>query len=87
MLLRVGQEALANVRKHAAARQVTVRLCYADDTVRLTVTDDGGGFEPGAVSGGFGLPGMRDRVQQAGGTVEVTSAPGAGTRVCAEVPG
>jgi signal transduction histidine kinase len=87
MLLRVGQEALANVRKHAGARQVTVRLCYADDTVRLTVTDDGGGFEPGAVSGGFGLPGMRDRVQQAGGTVEVTSAPGAGTRVCAEVPG
>ena len=87
MLLRVCQEALANVRKHAAARQVTVRLCYADDTVRLTVTDDGGGFEPGAVSGGFGLPGMRDRVRQAGGTVEVTSSPGAGTRVCAEVPG
>ncbi len=91
ILLRVGQEALANVRKHAGAQQVTVRLCYADDLVRLTVIDDGAGFEPGALSGapsgGFGLPGMRDRVQQAGGTLEVTSAPGAGTRVCAEVPG
>ena len=84
ILLRVCQEALANVRKHAGARQVTVRLCYADDTVRLAVTDDGAGFEPGALSGamsgGFGLPGMRDRVQQAGGTLEVTSAPAPGLR-------
>ncbi|MGH3149468.1 MAG: sensor histidine kinase, partial [Streptosporangiaceae bacterium] len=93
ILLRVCQEALANVRKHAGAQQVTVGLCYADDRVRLTVADDGAGFEPGALydalsaalsgalPGGFGLPGMRDRVQQAGGTLEVTSAPGTGTQV------
>jgi signal transduction histidine kinase len=87
VLLRVCQEALANVRKHAAARQVRVRLCYASRTVRLTVEDDGKGFDPGKPNGGYGLKGMLDRVRQVGGTVEVTSAPGAGTEVRAEVPG
>jgi signal transduction histidine kinase len=46
VLLRVGQEALAHVRKHASARNVEVRLCYAGTTVRLTVRDDGTGFDP-----------------------------------------
>jgi signal transduction histidine kinase len=87
VLLRVCQEALANVRKHAGARQVRVRLCYADTTVRLTVTDDGKGFDPGGTNGGYGLKGMRDRVSQVGGTVEVASVPGRGTEVSAEVPG
>ena len=87
VLLRVGQEALANVRKHAAARQVTVRLEYGPDVVRLSVTDDGAGFDPQAAHGGYGLRSMQDRVRQVGGTVRVTSAPGAGTEVRAEVPG
>ena len=87
VLLRVCQEALANVRKHAGARQVRVRLCYAGTTVRLTVTDDGKGFDPGGTTGGYGLKGMRDRVSQVGGTVEVASVPGRGTEVSAEVPG
>jgi signal transduction histidine kinase len=87
VLLRVCQEALANVRKHADARQVRVRLCYAGTTVRLTVTDDGKGFGPGGTTGGYGLKGMRDRVSQVGGTVEVASVPGRGTEVSAEVPG
>jgi signal transduction histidine kinase len=87
VLLRVCQEALANVRKHAGARQVRVRLCYAGTTVRLTVTDDGKGFDPGTTHGGYGLTGMRDRVSQVGGTVEVASVPGRGTEVSAEVPG
>ena len=87
VLLRVCQEALANVRKHADARQVRVRLCYAGTTVRLTVTDDGKGFDPGGATGGYGLKGMRDRVSQVGGTVEVASVPGRGTEVSAEVPG
>jgi signal transduction histidine kinase len=87
VLLRVCQEALANVHKHAAARQVAVRLCYDDGVVRLTVADDGKGFDPELITGGYGLRGMRDRVTQVGGTVRVTSAPGAGTQVCAEVPG
>jgi signal transduction histidine kinase len=86
VLLRTGQEALANVRKHAAAAQVVVRLCYAGDVVRLEVTDDGAGFDPAVVNGGFGLRGMRVRVAEAGGSVTVESAPGKGTSVLAEVP-
>jgi signal transduction histidine kinase len=86
VLLRVAQEALANVRKHAAARQVDVGLSYTDDAVLLTVTDDGRGFDPDAVSGGYGLRGMRERVWQAGGTITVRTAPGEGTVVRAEVP-
>ena len=85
VLLRTGQEALANVRKHAAAAQVAVRLCYADDHVRLEVTDDGAGFDPGVVNGGYGLRGMRARVAEAGGSVTVRSAPGKGTSLLAEV--
>jgi signal transduction histidine kinase len=87
VLLRVGQEALANVRKHAAAGHVSVRLCYADGTVRLTVTDDGRGFDPAQADGGYGLSGMRERVRQVGGMVTITAKPGAGTEVSAEVPG
>ena len=81
VLLRVCQEALANVRKHAAARQVRVSLRYADSTVQLTVKDDGHGFDPEKADGGYGLKGMRDRVSQVGGTVTVTTKPGAGTEV------
>jgi signal transduction histidine kinase len=86
VLLRTGQEALANVRKHASARTVAVRLCYAAGLVRLEVTDDGVGFEPSSVNGGYGLRGMRGRVAEAGGTVTVRSAPGEGTSVLVEVP-
>jgi signal transduction histidine kinase len=86
VLLRTGQEALANVRKHAAARTVAVRLCYAGDRVRLEVTDDGVGFDPALVNGGYGLRGMRARVDEAGGTIAVRSAPAEGTSVQVEVP-
>ena len=87
VLLRTGQEALANVRKHAAARAVAVRLSYADGRVGLEVTDDGAGFDPALVAGGHGLTGMRARVDEAGGTVAVRSALAAGTSVLVEVPG
>jgi len=86
VLLRTGQEALANVRKHAAARNVAVRLCYASDHVRLEVTDDGAGFDPAVINGGYGLRGMRARVDEAGGTLAVRSAPAEGTSVQVEVP-
>lgn len=86
VLLRVCQEALSNVRKHARAQAATVRLGYDRDSVRLEVSDDGAGFDPGRVSGGYGLGGMRARVAEAGGTLNVDSAPGAGTRVSAVVP-
>ncbi len=86
MLLRVCQEALSNVRKHARAGEAAVRLTYADGAVRLEVTDDGAGFEPDAVNGGYGLRGMRGRVGEAGGRLTVCSAPGKGTSVTVEVP-
>jgi signal transduction histidine kinase len=86
VMLRTGQEALANVRKHAAAAQVAVLLRYSGASVQLEVTDDGVGFDPAAVNGGYGLRGMRVRVAEAGGSVTVTSAPGEGTSVLAEVP-
>ena len=86
VLLRVCQEALANVRKHACAQLVAVRLGYDPDAVRLEVSDDGAGFDPARVSGGHGLHGMRTRVAEAGGTLTVRSSPGAGTEVSAVVP-
>jgi signal transduction histidine kinase len=86
VLLRVCQEALANVRKHAGAHTATVRLDYDPDAIRLEVSDDGAGFDPARVNGGYGLRGMRTRVAEAGGTLSVRSAPGAGTHVSAMVP-
>jgi signal transduction histidine kinase len=86
VLLRVCQEALANVRKHANARSASVLLGYDPDAVRLEVSDDGSGFDPDRVSGGYGLRGMRTRVAEAGGTLIVHSSPSAGTQVSATVP-
>jgi two-component system nitrate/nitrite sensor histidine kinase NarX len=84
-LLRVVQEALTNVRKHAGASHVTVRLdCRTADPV-VSVEDDGVGFDPARVAqsldGGFGLTSMRERVDQIGGTLDVHTAPGEGTRI------
>jgi signal transduction histidine kinase len=87
VLLRVCQEALANVRKHATAQKASVQLSYADARVRLTVSDDGAGFDVNHVNGGYGLHGMRERVRQVGGTMQVRSAVGAGTQILVEVPG
>lgn len=84
--LRVVQESLANVRKHAHARSVEVRLSYAGDSVEIAVHDDGVGFVPSAPVDGFGLTGMRSRVADAGGDLDVSSAPDAGTTVTALVP-
>lgn len=88
VLLRCGQEALANVRKHARASEVTMLLRYQAEGsgALLEVSDDGAGFDPVAVNGGFGLRGMRDRLERAGGHLAVRTAPGEGTRLSVEVP-
>lgn len=83
-LLRATQEALANVRKHAAASRVWVELGYGPE-VRLRVRDDGRGFDPAAAHG-FGLAGLRRRIAQEGGGVRVCSAAGAGTTIEVELP-
>jgi len=88
-LLRITQEALSNVARHAAASRVVVTLSYVGDTVTLDVDDDGVGFDgqprPRA-DGGFGLLGMRERVEAAGGALAVESVPGRGTTIAASVP-
>ncbi len=86
VLLRVAQEALTNVRKHADASRVGVELSYHDGEVRLTVSDDGRGFDPQSVSGGFGLNGMRDRVAQVGGALQLTAAAAAGATIRVGLP-
>ncbi|MGB9376735.1 MAG: sensor histidine kinase [Mycobacteriales bacterium] len=85
VLLRVAQEALNNVRKHAQASEVTVSLSFVDESVSVRVRDDGRGFVP-ATAEGFGLQGIRARVEQAGGDVLLESAPGQGTLVGVTLP-
>ncbi|GAB3760750.1 sensor histidine kinase [Microlunatus parietis] len=90
-LLRVAQGALANVREHSGATRAAVTVSYLGDEVRLDIADDGRGFDPaspgpGSADRGHGLPAMRARVGQLGGTLTVESAPGDGTVVSAAVP-
>jgi signal transduction histidine kinase len=85
LLYRVAREALVNVSKHSAARSVGIRIRQAGQRTQLTVTDDGVGFNPSEprAEGHFGLRILGDMIQQAGGTFEVRSAPGAGTSLTA----
>jgi signal transduction histidine kinase len=85
----VIQEALTNVRKHSGAAHVVVRLCGGDDCVRISVEDDGRGFDVGGTllgRDGFGLHTMRERMGLVGGTLSIESAPRSGTKVVATVP-
>jgi len=88
-LLRIVQETLANVRKHAAASRVTVTLSYLDDVTILDVHDDGVGFDHAAtvaaVGAGLGLHAMAERVTALGGSLVIESAPGEGTTIAVEV--
>jgi signal transduction histidine kinase len=82
-LLRTAQEALANVAKHASASRVGLTLSYMDGLVTLDIRDDGvGGATPG---GGFGLTGMRERLDGVRGTLAIESEAGAGTALSASV--
>jgi signal transduction histidine kinase len=91
-LLRIVQEALANVRKHAAASQVEVRITVQPALIETVVVDDGRGFaaQRERVSADrlphFGLATMRERAESVGGTLEVISGPGEGTRVVVRLP-
>lgn len=88
--MRIIQEALSNVRKHARAKNVQVIFKDAGQWVRIVVTDDGQGFDPAAVAarqaGGFGLQSMRERVKSLGGSLEVISQPGQGTKLIVHAP-
>lgn len=84
-LYRIAQEALHNALRHAAADQVWIRLRATSERVALTVRDDGIGL-PDTLSGGVGIPGMRDRAEALGGRLTLESGERGGTTVRAEVP-
>jgi two-component system NarL family sensor kinase len=91
LVFRAAQETLRNVVAHADARNVLVAVTQPEGAVRLVVQDDGRGFDPAAATDGvedghFGLRALRDLVGDAGGTMEVDTQPGRGTRVIVEVP-
>lgn len=91
-LLRVTEEALSNVRRHARADRVSVTLSYMDDVIMLDVQDDGNGFEPTRTAAvderfaGVGLRTMRERIEELGGRLLVESASKEGTTVVATLP-
>lgn len=90
-ILRICQESLTNIRKYAHAGQVHVTLDFGLDAVKLTVSDDGVGFDPesirfGGGQGGFGLTGMRQRARLLRGDVDIISSHGNGTIVEARIP-
>lgn len=90
-LLRITEEALGNVAKHARANRVGLTLSFFDDEVTLDVRDDGRGFDllgvpPPSARGGFGLAGMRVRAERVGGSAEVESEVDGGTAVAVRVP-
>jgi signal transduction histidine kinase len=89
-LVLAAQEALRNALKHGAPREIALEARSADDSISLSIRDDGVGFTPGqeagANQGHFGLLGMRERIERLDGTLHVESAPGQGTIVRIEVP-
>ena len=89
-VLRIAQEAVTNAVKHATAKTVWVDLYLDPQTLQLVVRDDGRGFELSGVfvlvGGHFGLLGMRERAERLGGSLDVSSEPGAGTEVRISVP-
>ena len=84
-IYRIVQEALHNCEQHAAARHVEVGVWQEQDRLRLTIRDDGRGFDPGRQRG-MGLLGIEERVNHLGGSFKVDSAPGMGTSIEAVLP-
>jgi signal transduction histidine kinase len=85
-LLHIGQEVLTNVLRHAQASHFTAQLSFTPDEVRLELRDNGTGFDPGSRHDGFGLLGMRERVEGMGGHLTIQSANGAGTAILILLP-
>ena len=89
-LSRIGQEAVANAARHAAATRIDVQLIYEAANMLLVVSDDGRGFTPlpggAGPDGHYGIRGMHERAQQIGARLHLESTPGAGTRISVEAP-
>jgi PAS domain S-box-containing protein len=80
-LLRIGQEVLTNSLRHSGATLFTVSIVFADDTFSMVLQDNGRGFDVTRRCDGFGLTGMRERIESMAGTLQLWSAPGQGTRL------
>ncbi len=86
VVYRLVQEALNNVAKHSGAGRAQLQVRSAEDRLAVLISDDGKGFDPTGATSGFGLAGMRERIELVGGELQIESREGAGTRVLASVP-
>jgi len=91
IIYRITQEALTNIAKHARAKYVRIELTAEEDSVDLTIRDDGVGFDPAQAArllndGHFGLVGMRERAEMGGGRLDLDSRPGHGTTISVAIP-
>jgi PAS domain S-box-containing protein len=85
-LLRIEQEVLTNVMRHAQASEFNAQLAFDNGEIRLNLRDNGSGFDPGGRHDGFGLQGMRERVEGMGGQLSIQSARGDGTAISIVLP-
>jgi signal transduction histidine kinase len=85
-LLRIGQEVITNTLRHARADRFKIDLVFEVQTIRLALRDDGIGFDPATRHDGFGLLGIKERVEAMGGTLRVQSAPEKGTAISVVLP-
>jgi signal transduction histidine kinase len=85
-LLRIGQEVLTNALRHAQASVFHAELAFDDEAVRLNLRDNGSGFDPAGRHDGFGLQGMRERVEGMGGRLSIQSARDEGTAISIILP-
>jgi signal transduction histidine kinase len=85
-LLRISQEALHNINKHAQANNVNITFSFMEDIFVMDITDDGLGFDPSKTSDGFGLKTMQDRAEELSGTLTIESEPGIGTAIAFSIP-
>jgi PAS domain S-box-containing protein len=85
-LLRIGQEVLTNALRHAQAAHFNVRLAFEDGEIHLKLSDDGKGFDPASRHDGFGLRGIRERVETMGGKLSIQSAKGQGATISIVLP-
>ena len=85
-LLRISQEAMHNIHKHAQAKKVNITFSYMEDLFVMDIADDGLGFEPSKIKNGFGMKTMRDRAEELSGTLTIESEQGIGTAIAVSIP-
>ena len=85
-LLRILQEAMHNINKHAQAKKVNITFSYMEDLFVMDIADDGLGFEPSKIRNGFGMKTMRGRAEDLSGTLTIESEQGTGTAIAVSIP-